>query len=152
MKKQILLAAAAGAAAAVLGLAALAAGWGDTQIDIGKSTIGDKGSLINGVGITNGAIFSQAANLKAPAGDTTLAGNEDFVLMAANHSCTLGSATTNTGHRVTISNGGNGTNAILTVSAQTIAGAAQWTNTAQYSITTLISDGSNWQLAGARGN
>jgi len=133
----------------------LALGWGDKQITIGSQTIGDSGSYVNGIGITNGLITASLGlpgNVVSPAGDTSLNGAEEYVFMTGSHSCTLGSAATNTGHKVTISTTSAGTNAILTVSAQTIAGAAKWTNTAIYTVTVLVSDGTNWQLAGSRGN
>jgi len=150
--KKVTVAALAGAGAAIALLAGLGLGWGDRTIVVGSQVISDSGSLINGVGVTNGAICLGAANIVSPAGDTALAGNEGLVLMAAAHSCTLGSAVTNTGHQVAITQTGNGTNAILTVSAQTIAGASKWTNVGQFSCTVLVSDGTNWQLAGSRGN
>lgn len=142
----------AGAIAALGIVAALGLGWGDTQITIGNQTIGDAGSLINGVGFSNGVVYPNTANLKFPAGNTALAGNEEAVFMAAATTCTMGSAATNAMHKTSITQTGNGTNAILTVSGQTIAGAAKWTNIGQFSSTQLISDGTNWQIFGSRGN
>lgn len=142
----------AGAVLAISALVGLALGWGTTQIEIGSNTIGNAGSVINGVGFTNGVVYPNTANISFPAGNTTLAGNEEGVFMAAATTCTMGSAATNAMHKTAITQTGNGTNAILTVSGQTIGGAAKWTNIGQFSCTMLISDGTNWQIIGSRGN
>lgn len=163
--KNIYLAVLLGGILAAAGLVGLGLGFGDNSIVVGTATLGT--SSINGVTFNGGTITGNingsptgngagltntSSTVVSPAGDTTLTGYEEFVIMAANHSCTLGSAATNSGHKVAITSGGNGTNAILTVSSQTIAGASKWTNTAQYTVTCLVSDGTNWQLAGSRGN
>lgn len=89
----------------------------------------------------------------------TLKGFEEFVVSIGGTIVQLGDATTNLGHHISITCGGTAvscgnsvTNAITTVSSQKIAGATKWTNTAVFSCTQLISDGSNWQLCGSRGN
>lgn len=119
------------------------AGFSNTvYVTLGKQFAG------NGGGITN---ISSTTKTSAGA-DVTLSGFEEHVFLGAAHSCTLGDATTNSGHCISVTCTGNGTNAILTILSQTIAGATKWTNTVQFSCTQLVSDGSNWQLCGARGN
>lgn len=88
----------------------------------------------------------------------TLLGYEEFVVSAGATAIQLGDATTNAGHHVSITCGSTGTNGIFTVASQKIAGKAggagvsQWTNTAIFTCTQLISDGANWQICGTRGN
>ncbi|HEV2391072.1 MAG TPA: hypothetical protein VG146_01780 [Verrucomicrobiae bacterium] len=93
-----------------------------------------------------------SSTVLASSADVALKGFEEYVFLAGNHTCTLGSAATNAGHSVSITCTSAGTNAILPILSQTITGASKWTNGAIYTVTKLISDGSNWQIAGSRGN
>lgn len=59
MTKNIILGAALIAVAVVMflaGLAGLGMGWGDTTIVVGSNVVGNSGSLINGIGITNNVL------------------------------------------------------------------------------------------------
>jgi hypothetical protein len=97
---------------------------------------GTSPSGLAGGGLTN-VVFS-------PAGDYTLTNVNCYVKMAAGHSVTLPSATTNGGSWIWVFNIGNGTNAILPVLSQKINGAMKWTNDTQYASTFLFSDGAQW--------
>lgn len=94
-----------------------------------------------GGGIGYNFTSAQAANYQ-------ILGSACFVRMNGNLTATLPNATTNSGVCYTIKTVTAGTNAILTLSAQTIDGATKWTNTAVGKYTTVLSDGGNWVVVG----
>jgi hypothetical protein len=91
--------------------------------------------------LTNALTTAQAANYTASASDK-------IIRMNGNLTCTLPTAVGVAGREYCIKCVTSGTNAILTTSAQTIDGAAKWTNTAINKFTAVVSDGANWVVIG----
>lgn len=95
---------------------------------------------INSSGFTN-KVNTQSANY-------AIATTDYVVLLTGAHTATLPTAVGAGGKSYVIKCTSAGTNAILTTSAQTIDGAAKWTNTAVGKFTAVISDNANWWVIG----
>jgi len=95
-----------------------------------------------------GNASQQTNNVSTQAANYPITIADSYILLSAAHSATLPTAVGIPGKVFTILCTGNGTNAILTTSAQTINGATSWTNTAQYKFTSVVSDNANWWVTG----